>query len=314
MTNKLVESIIPPPKLKINNNINLQRYPDKDYINLKKAASKYYKLDKNKIAVGSGVDSIILLSTITLGDNILLCCPLFEVYEKCLKSLEKKYQKINFGPYYNISSEKIIKKMYRDTKLIILASPNNPTGNIVNRKEIKKILSSTSSNLVIDEAYAEIAGISNLDLIKKYDNLIIFRSLSKSFSLAGIRVGFAFANEKIISKIEKTRKNIQPFIIPTLSEDIAIKALKQKKYPDKNKYETEKRKKWFIKKLRESKNIKIYPSKTNFLLIKTLDNKIRYKLESLNMDNCQKYGLSKNFFRIPLKDIKFLNTFLKVIS
>lgn len=314
ISNNIVESIIPPPRLNIDWYNTLQKYPNKEYQNLKEAASKYYGLDANKIAVGSGVDSLILLSIIAFGEKTALCCPIFEVYKNCLKALNKKYLSLNFGAEYKVCAETVFERYDRDTTLIILASPNNPTGNTVKRTELIKILQNTSSILIIDEAYAELSGKSNIDLIKNYENVLIFRSLSKSFSLAGIRVGFAFGSEKIISKIEDLRMNIQPFLISGFSEKIAIEALKQKELPRRNKYETDKRKTWFIKKFQCIEDIRVYPSEANFILVEALTKDMRKKIESANIDNCCKYGLSQNFFRISITNKEFLNKLIEVIN
>ena len=292
---------------------NLQKYPDTDYVELKKSASEYYTIPSTQIAVGAGIDSLIVFSLLAFGEYTILCCPTFEVYQNCLDTFKKKYIPVDFGPTYNVKAAQILKYYTNKTSVIVICNPNNPTGTIVKREEILEILESMSCVVILDEAYAELAGVNNLDLVKTYDNLIILRSLSKAFSVPGIRVGFAFGHEKIISKIEAVRKNILPFCIPVLSEQAAIAVLKNKNYPKKNKVKTESLRLWLQQELNDFKDLKIYPSSTNFLLVEARSSEIQKKLNSTEAINCSKYGLPSTFFRITCTEKESLQMLLEAL-
>ncbi len=149
-------------------------------------------------------------------------------------------------------------------KLVFLCSPNNPTGNSLSREIVQKVAES-AEYVVLDEAYVEFSGNSMLDMVRDFDNLIVLRSFSKFFALAGMRVGYAVCSTEIAEAIEKVRL---PFGISHPAVETAIAALRSIDYyreiRDKIVAEREK----LIENLKKIEWLEVYPSDANFVLVK----------------------------------------------
>lgn len=240
----------------------LNRYPHPHYPELKEALSSYLNVDRELIAVGNGAGDILRYicdTTLDVMDRVTIPVPSFTLYAIFAMVRDASINFVEF-PGYKINADRI-----PDSKLIFLCSPNNPTGNTIPQKEVKKILKNTQGYVVLDEAYAEFSGTTFLDLVEKFDNLIVVRSFSKFFALAGVRVGYAVASQDIIDAIEKIRL---PFCITSVANSIAIAALNSINYyiEIRNKIIEEREK--LVKSLKKFDFMEIYPSESNFVLVK----------------------------------------------
>ncbi|WP_455277932.1 histidinol-phosphate transaminase [[Eubacterium] cellulosolvens] len=206
--------------------INVNRYPDPSYKDLKEAISEYMKLPIECIAVGNGSSDLIELACkIILNplDKVIMPVPTYTLY-----ILESMIWETGITYVETEKSGFIIKaenmKPYLDNaKLVFLGSPNNPTGLSIDKKELEKMLDTEKVTFIVDEAYSEFSNKTNAELIKKYDNLIVMRSMSKYFCLAGLRIGYSLSNPKIAESLEKVRL---PFTINSIASRAAILALK----------------------------------------------------------------------------------------
>jgi len=298
------EGVLPNPVAE-----KLQRYPDKGYAELKGAFAEYLNVSPSQLAVGPGVEGVILFTLLAFrGSRVLLPSPAFYLYYTALNALGCDYAAVDFGPEYKVTAEKLLEN--QSPGLIILTSPNNPTGTTIERGEIIRILGSVDCPVILDEVYAEVSGITNIDLLKKYENLIVFRSMSKSFSLAGARVGFAIGSEKLIRQIEQARLATIPYPISRLSAESAISALTDRAFIQQMRAETEKRRS-IIQKFNQLDGIKAYPTVTNFFLLEAA--KEKEPIVRSYCTDCRKFGLRPNFFRISLSDAKSLNSLLEAL-
>ena len=164
-------------------------YPDPEYKKLRRAIGKNIKVPSEKIMVGSGSDELIdLLFRLTLnpGDKVVNFPPSFGMYDVSIKLNRGIIVNIPREKDYSINLKKGLNSIDEKTKIIIICSPNNPTGNPTPREDIIKFLK-TGKLLMLDEAYAEYADRSNLDLVKKYSNLILVRTFCKWPGIAGLR-------------------------------------------------------------------------------------------------------------------------------
>ena len=175
------------------------------------------------------MDSLILTPNITtnslvLGDKLIDAKPTFGMYEFFAKIQGAEVISVPRDKEFNLDLSMILDQIDEKTKMIFLASPNNPTGNLASLNEIKTLLE-TNLIVVVDETYFEFSNFSYSNLIEDYENLIILRSFSKWAGLAGLRIGYAISNSKLIEKILLVK---QPYNINSAAEHVAIKAMKNK--------------------------------------------------------------------------------------
>ncbi len=243
----------------------LNRYIKQEDGPLIKALASYNKIDEDCIVCGNGADEIISnLVDCFCSERILIIEPTFGVYKHYAKLKNKEIYLLKLNEDFSLPEDKII-KIANDKKidLVIICNPNNPTGNLFCADKIIKILKNTNSYVLLDEAYFEFAKKSLVDDIANYNNLLIVRTLSKAFALAGLRVGYCMSNKDNIKKI---RNSQMPFNISNFSQFIATAALAEKKtFLDYVKNITFERDK-LIEKLKEL-NLLVYPSATNFILV-----------------------------------------------
>lgn len=253
---------------------NINRYPDFQPKELINNYAIYSGVNPNQILVSRGSDeSIELLMKVFCNpskDLIMFFPPTYGMYKTSAEILGINYRiipaKKNWQP--NLLA---IKSQLHNVKLIYICNPNNPTGNLIHISNIKKILKIIENKalLISDEAYIDFClNASLVRLISIYPNLVILRTLSKAFSLAGLRCGFTLANPEIIKLLEKV---ITPYPIPTPVIDIAAQALDPKKikYTRSRIIKIHKNRIFLIKGLKQCSCVHtIFPSITNYILVK----------------------------------------------
>lgn len=260
----------PSPKAKkaILNTL-LHYYPPSDYSELRDKLAKYSEVKKENIVVGAGSDEVIdLILRVILkeGDVILNCPPTFGMYEIYNRLNRGNTININRKMDFSIDIELVIKKAKnKKVKAIFLSNPNSPTGNLMSREDVIKIVK-TGKLVIIDEAYAEFAMQTSIPLLKKYQNLIILRTLSKWAGLAGLRLGYGIMSSFLVDQIFKIKP---PYSISIATEQAAIATFEDLTYTKRsiNKIVIEREK--MYKKLRNIKNITVFPSFGNFIFVQT---------------------------------------------
>ncbi|HAC65449.1 MAG TPA: histidinol-phosphate transaminase [Cyanothece sp. UBA12306] len=246
----------------------INRYPDVLGGDLREALAKYTGKKINQIIIGNGSDDIIELILkvfVTIGEEVLLPIPTFFVYDFATQVVGGNSIAVPRNKDFSLNTDAIFEKLSDKTKVIFIANPNNPTANLVNRNTILEILERVECLVVIDECYYEFCQETVSDLVEKYPNLIVLRSLSKSFGLAGIRLGYAIANETIIDYLYRAA---QLFPVNKLAIIAANAALEEQDYVNSN-----------IQKICQERNqltlamenlgLIVYPSATNFLFVST---------------------------------------------
>nr|WP_246212473.1 histidinol-phosphate transaminase [Enterobacteriaceae endosymbiont of Donacia provostii] len=268
----------------------LNRYPEQQPKTLLNAYSKYTNLNNENILITRGADEGIDIVMRTFcnqkDDQILFCSPTYDMYRVTANILNIKYLIISSKKNtWEIDFENIQKNL-SNIKIIYFCNPNNPTGNIFDKNKIIKLFKLIKNKIiiVIDEAYIEFCiDQTMINLINKYENLIILRTLSKAFGLAGLRCGFILTNKYIIKILCKV---IAPYPISIPVLDIALQSLNKKNLiiMKNNVNKIIHNKKWLINKLNNLKFIKyIFKSKTNFILVKFYDSNIIFN--TLNKNN-----------------------------
>ncbi len=257
-----------------NLNDNLNRYPEIDGSTLRNAISERFSLNKDRIILGSGSDEVLLFAALGFcqdGDEILHATHGFEMYSIVSKVVGAVPKKINEDQNFNLDVNNIIKNVNDSTKVIYIASPNNPTGTYLAREQIVKLMKNISKNIivVIDGAYVEYVEKEDYDkgfsLTDNFDNIILTRTFSKAYGLAALRVGWCYTSQKVADIIKKIKP---PFNTTSISQAIAIKAIEDTEYINKIIKINSEVKMWFEKEL-QNLNIKTRITEGNFSLIET---------------------------------------------
>ncbi len=245
------------------------RYPNEEYYDLVEQIAKNFSVDKNQILLGNGSSEIIEKVFHAFGgDNqkILYPAPSFSMYKIYAKSAEAVGVEFNLDKNFDLNVDEFIEKIRAENvNLAVICNPNNPTGNFTKVADIEKILQSINCALLLDEAYIEFCGQSAVNLIKKYKNLIVARTFSKAYGLAGVRVGYMIANAEITKMIAKT---FMPYHMNSLSLAVAdiIFQMRDEFIPRIQMTIAERKR--MIERLSAIKNLEIFPSQTNFILIR----------------------------------------------
>lgn len=246
----------------------INRYPAILGGSLRNSLAEYCGTKVEQIALGNGSDELIeLILKVFMkpGDEVLLPTPTFFVYGFTTQLLGGVSVTVKRTDDFGLDVTAILDKVTPKTKVLFIANPNNPTANLIPRETIIEICDRLDCLVVIDECYYEFCGKTVADLIDKYPNLIVLRSLSKSFGLAGVRLGYAIANETIIDYINRTA---QLFPVNKLALVAAKAALADLEYVRGNIYKILQDKVKLTKSL-EDLGFFVYPSATNFLFVGT---------------------------------------------
>jgi len=296
-----------PPSIKVINAIKnsadkVNYYPDPHPKKLYNAISSYLNIPVDKIYINAGVDGVLdtlMKIFIDCNDKVVIPTPTFTYYELTSIAHGAVPVLLKMDENFFISAEDILKNVNDRTKIIFLCSPNNPTGNTYPKEELFKILDGFNGAVILDEAYAEFANQNYTNLVEEYDNIIVLRTLSKAFGIAGMRVGYALLSKEIKKACLKVST---PFAISYLSIEAAYAALNDLDYLS---YTTKR-----IKDGRDylEKNIpfKTYPSAANFVLVDVSPFKSSFILDELAkrgfiVRDCSSFkGMRDKFIRISV--------------
>ncbi len=253
----------------------IRLYPHAGYIKLKEAISEYVGVEVKNIAVGCGASELINCVCQTLVeelDRVVIPVPSYTLYA-IYAMLRNATLHFPFFENYKIKADEVVDLR---PKLTFICSPNNPTGNTIDKRVVEEIAGG-SDYVVVDEAYAEFSGKSCVDLVQDFDNVIVLRSFSKFFGLAGMRVGYALASKNIVEGLEKVRL---PFAISYPAVRTAIAAIKSVKYYEKIRDRIVRDREDLFRKLKKFDWLEPYPSEANFILVKVHRDGIVEKLAS----------------------------------
>ncbi|MDB5158684.1 MAG: hisC [Mucilaginibacter sp.] len=252
------------------------RYPDPLQYNVKKRLSEIKGVPVRNIFLGNGSDEaidILFRSFCNPGvDNVILVPPTYGMYEVSANINDIKTKKVSLTEEFQLNLEGIAEAIDQNTKLIFICSPNNPTGNSINRDDIETLLNNFDGIVVVDEAYINFSRQKTfIQELTEYSNLVVLQTLSKAWGLAGLRVGMAFASEEIIEVMNKVKP---PYNINESSQQLALKALANVEQVNNWIKETLAQRDKLVLSLKDLDFVlDIYPSDANFILVKTTDPK-----------------------------------------
>ncbi|WP_292459673.1 histidinol-phosphate transaminase [Methanothermococcus sp.] len=250
----------------------IYQYPEPINPILMEELSKFTGVSKENIVVGGdGADEIIdatMRILVNNGDEVIIPIPTFTQYRisALIYGAKVKYAKFDKEKDFKLDIDSILNNITDKTKIIFLCTPNNPTGNIIDKKDIEKIINSTDALVVIDHAYIEYSkeeyDLTNWAL--KYDNVLVLRTFSKVFGLAGQRIGYGITSKKIVDYMMRVKPI---FSLTRLSQICAITALRDKEFFNKSKNDGIKSREILYEGLKKFKELKVYPSEANYLLV-----------------------------------------------
>lgn len=228
------ESFRQPPKeilSKISNavvDVAYNRYPDPYAEELCQAFSDFYQIDSKNVMVGNGSDeliSIINAAFLMKGESVMTLSPDFSMYRFYCGINETKCFEYQKASDFSVNIDNLI-RMVQDNKIrmLIFSNPCNPTSMGIKREEIRHLIHSVDALVVLDEAYMDFWDQSMLGEAEKFDNLIILRTCSKAIGMAGIRLGFAVAGQKLIHSLKAVKS---PYNVNTVSQKIGTIILHQ---------------------------------------------------------------------------------------
>ena len=245
------------------------RYPNEEYYSLVEQIARNFSVKEEQILIGGGSSEIIEKVFHTFGGDghkVVYPVPSFSMYKIYAKAAGSQAVSFELDKKFNIDVDKFIKTVNDNrADLAVICNPNNPTGNALQVDDVEKIAKSIDCAFLIDEAYVEFYGRSSFKLVAKYPNVIVARTFSKAYGLAGARVGYSIADAEVTKMINKT---FMPYHMNTLSLATAdIVYQMRDEFTPRIQMIVSERKRMF-ERLKKIPKLEVFPSQTNFILIR----------------------------------------------
>lgn len=250
------------------------RYPDPLQWEVKKKLAAIKKVDAENMLLGNGSDECIDLLIRAFcdpqRDNIIICPPTYGMYEVYANINDVPVKEVPLTPTYQLDLEALEEAADSSTKIIFFCSPNNPTGNSLDREDIEMVLNNFDGIVVVDEAYINYSRHrSFLTELKDYPNLVVMQTFSKAWGLAALRLGMIYASKEIVAVLNKIKP---PYNINQATQELVLKALDNLQDVNTMITETVTLRDQMVKDLVATPCVqKVYPSDANFLLVKVTD-------------------------------------------
>jgi len=302
----------------------VNRYPDSGGYYLRKKLARFFNLEPANIILGNGSDELIdiIIKTFVEDDEHILTADLTFLEYKIVSFVNGRAVVTVPLKYFKYDLDAIKKRITQKTKLVFIANPNNPTGTYVTQYEIEEFLKGLPENLlvVLDEAYDAFIDVddfpNSLSYIRR-KNVLVLKTFSKTYGLAGLRIGYCLGDLKFVSCLERAR---QPFNVNSLAQEAAIAALDDRKFLNKTRALILEGKEYLYENLTQL-GMAYVPSVANFILIDTgrdgfalFKEMLRYGVIVRDM---RQYGL-KNFIRVTIgtkkENIRFIKVFKKILK
>ncbi|MEK7783323.1 MAG: histidinol-phosphate transaminase [Candidatus Binatota bacterium] len=274
----------------------LRLYPEPLSDSLRNLAASRFGVRAENILAGNGSDellSILARCFVGRGDRVVYPVPTYTLYDTLIAIQEGEEIGVDYPADFSLPEGLYAEK----AALTFLCNPNSPSGTLVSLKEIEKLAGSVSGILVVDEAYIDFAegeGVSSIPLVHRFPNLVVLRSFSKSFSLAGMRIGLAFAAEEVIAGMLKVKDS---YNLNRLSLVAGVAALQDLPWMARNVSRIQRSRKRLTRGLRRM-GFQVYPSQANFVMARKEGQNLRGLYEEL-----KRRKILVRYFDLPgLKD------------
>jgi histidinol-phosphate aminotransferase len=280
------------------------RYPDPYQLEIKQKLARIRKVTPEQIFLGNGsdepIDLLIRLFCRPSIDSIIVMPPTYDMYSVAANIQEAGVRRVNLTDHYEIDVEEVLRQKEKNTKIIFICSPNNPTGNSFDPGDILRIINNFDGITVIDEAYIDFSASPGfVGLLGEHRNLVILQTLSKAWGLAGLRLGIAFADPEIIRLLNRIKF---PYNINQATQDSVLEALDFVNRKDELVSAILDQREFLKDELKKLPIVEeIYPTDANFLLVRFRDAQpvFQYLLErNIIVRNRSKLVLCENALRI----------------
>lgn len=247
----------------------LNRYPDDSAEVLLGKLSGWLGKDPEQLMVGNGSSELIELLLKTFlepNDLVMSFSPTFSMYRIFTLLYNGRYEEFPLSESYRLDTAAFIGAIEeRKPKLVIISNPNNPTGTVLPKAEILKIVAASDAIVVVDEAYVEFGGESVIDEVERYDNLVVLRTFSKAIALAGIRLGYLAAGAKLTGFVRRVKS---PYNLNVVTQKIGLSVFDRLDEIAKN-VEMVKTERSKVEKELRALGLKVVPSQANFIFFMT---------------------------------------------
>ncbi|MBB3186401.1 histidinol-phosphate transaminase [Microbacter margulisiae] len=296
------------------------RYPDPLQWKLKESITAKKKVPSTHVFLGNGsdeaIDLVFRVFCEPAQDNVVAIAPTYGMYEVSADINQIEYRKVHLNDDFTLNAKKLLAATDDHTKVIFLCSPNNPSGNLLDRHEVLHVLENFGGIVVIDEAYIDFSPETSwIEQLRHFPNLIVLQTFSKAWGLAGVRLGMAFASPEIILLFNKVK---YPYNVNILTQDLVLEHLQ---------FESRKRA-WVELLLKERERLisdllkiayvkTIYPSSANFVLVKVHDANAVYSYlveKSIVVRNRTNVILCEGCLRITVGSPDENNLLIKVLK
>ncbi len=304
-------------------------YPDITYLSLKEEIIKSEGINIGNLFLGNGAaECIFNLVRSMKPKNTLLLAPTFSEYEEAVKSVDGNIEYFLLKEEENFKlNERLIDRLDESLELLFICNPNNPTGVITKKDYLEKVVKRAKElniYVTLDESFLDFVEdkekYSVLNLIDKYDNLIVIKSLTKFYAIPGLRIGFGVTNNKeLLNKINKVTMS---WNVNTLAEIAAVKGLKEENYKKESINYVNTEREYLYNNLKNIDNIKVFKPSVNFIFFKinlNIDLKKELLKYGILIRSCNNYkGLDNKFYRIAVRtrmeNNKIINALNKVFN
>ena len=249
---------------------NWGRYPGFVPLEVREAIGNRHGLGPEHVLVGNGSNELIqaiFQATIAKGDRVVLPAPTFSLYTLMGRIAEANQRTVYLQKDLAFDVDRLAEESaHPDVKLVVLCSPNNPTGSLITAEETARIAGATEALVVIDEAYYEFGGVSSLELIADYPNVVVTRTFSKALGAAGLRLGYLVADPGLALEIDKVKL---PYNVNIISLITARKLIARETLIEERAALIRSERQRVFEGLRDLPGISPYPSHANFILFET---------------------------------------------
>lgn len=249
--------------------LSFNRYPDPLANDVRELIAQANGLERENVLIGNGGDELLFNLALAWGGpgrTFLNFPPTFSVYENNARLTGTSVESIERMSDFSLDEDAVLKRVSKgEVDYVIVASPNNPTGKLAEETFLLQLLEASDALIMVDEAYFEFSRRTMRPYLEKHKNLVILRTFSKAFSLAGVRMGYILANPEVITEFIKAR---QPYSVDSLSQVIAKVVFENRAHFEQGVRAIIEQREWLISELRKTPGVTVFPSDANYILFR----------------------------------------------